>query len=51
MLRALVIHYVSGGCFPLEEETRLEVNQQAITTARNEGVCEHDELGYAIAKV
>jgi hypothetical protein len=51
MLRALVIHYVSGGCFPLEEETRLEVNQAAIAEARAEGVCERSELGYAIAKV
>ncbi|HVI52408.1 MAG TPA: PilZ domain-containing protein [Candidatus Sulfotelmatobacter sp.] len=50
MLRALVIHFVSGGCFPLEDETRLEINRQAIATARADGLCEHDELGYAIAK-
>lgn len=51
MLRALVIHYVSGACFPLEEETRLEVNKQAIAYARAEGVCEHEDLGYSISKI
>jgi len=50
MLRALVIHFVSGACFPLEEETRLEVNRAAIVTARAEGICEHSELGYAITR-
>jgi len=49
ILRALVIHFVSGGCFPLSEALELEVNKQAIAIARDQGVCEHPELGYAIA--
>lgn len=48
MLRALVIHFVSGGGFPLEDEVRLPVNRDAILKVRADGVCDHEELGYAI---
>lgn len=51
MLRGLVIHFVSGGSFALEDGIELDINRAAIATARAEGACDHPDLGYGITTI